>query len=111
MKEFNLDLALNGARVVTRGGAEVTQLTALKVRDEVHLVGVVGGQMISNWLSDGAGSTRLSDLFMAPVKQVGWINIYSYGMVSWRLYPTKEEADSCADDDCRVACVMVEWEE
>lgn len=42
---FNLEKALAGEPVVTRGGQEVTQLTAFETNSEYNLAGVVGGEL------------------------------------------------------------------
>jgi len=48
-----------------------------------------------------------SDLINVPVKHTGWVNIYRKAS---RIYPTKEEADSCSGSD-RIACIKIEFEE
>lgn len=53
------------------------------------------------------------DLFFAPEKRSGWINIYSRtgdAHASRRIYDTEEEALECASVE-RVDTVKIEWEE
>ena len=44
-KEFNLEEALNGAKVVTRDGREVTQLTKMNAKNVSKIFGVVDDLM------------------------------------------------------------------
>lgn len=68
MKAFDLEKALAGEKVVTRGGKEVTQLTLFEASDDHPLAGVVDGKMES-FTEDGVftmlceGASRY-DLFM-----------------------------------------------
>ena len=53
------------------------------------------------------------DLFFAPEKRSGWINIYSRtgdAHASRRIYDTEEEALKCASVE-RVDTIKIEWEE
>lgn len=60
-------------------------------------------------------SNSENDLFFAPEKHKGWMNIYKFSMPSGDykgsfIWPTEEEAKSAADSD-PVATVKIEWEE
>lgn len=54
------------------------------------------------------------DLFFAPIKKEGWINIYHHegrnSSSSKGIYDTKEEALKCRFKNC-VDTVQIEWEE
>ena len=53
------------------------------------------------------------DLFFAPEKKSGWINIYDRtgdAHALGRIYDTKEEALKCASVE-RVDTIKIEWEE
>ena len=53
------------------------------------------------------------DLFFAPEKKSGWINIYDRtenAHASRRIYDTEEEALECASVE-RVDTIKIEWEE
>jgi len=81
MKPFNLEAALAGAPVCTRGGEPVTQLTPFTVTSDHPLVGVIEGEFY-RWTLDGRfPSYSPRDLFMAPVKKTGWIARSKYQMV------------------------------
>ena len=99
-RPFNLEEALNGAKVVTRDGREVRQLTKFEgVTTESHsLVGVLGMYMCS-WADDGRfndvfGEPQGKDLFIAVEPQSIWVNVYKInghiglGAIGY----TKEEA-------------------
>ncbi|MGH2622055.1 MAG: hypothetical protein ACRDE7_00130 [Sphingobacterium sp.] len=85
MKKFDLKAALDGAKVVTRDGREVTQLTlfeGLRYKD-CPLLGVMDGYIVS-CRSDGihAGDNR-NDLFMATEVKTYYVGVYrdNCGMV------------------------------
>lgn len=54
-----------------------------------------------------------NDLFFAPEKHEGWVNVYKAGNTPHSdtcIWPTEEEAKKWANDDY-VATVKIEWEE
>jgi len=65
MKPFNLEEALNGAKVVTRNGKEVTQLTKFNADEDETLFGVVNKE-IASWADDGKFGVdeHILDLFI-----------------------------------------------
>jgi hypothetical protein len=102
-KPFNLEKALNGAKVVTRDGREVTQLTKFEARGCWELYGVVEGD-VENW--DNNGEARIleaheGDLFLAVEPQRIWVNVFKgkYGnlYVGFATYDSKEIAIRCMD--------------
>lgn len=77
-KEFNLEEALNGAKVVTRDGREVTQLTKFKSIEEHCLYGVLEDE-IHSWHKNGTfykHTKNNTDLFLAVEPKSVWMNIY-----------------------------------
>lgn len=105
-KPFNLEEALNGAKVVTRDGREVTQLTKFNVRDGIRIIGVIEGYRstleydIEGFVFSGYEST--TDLFLAVEPKKFWVNMYrSHGEVylGSKLHGSKEEAEAwkCKD--------------
>lgn len=124
MKPFNLERALAGAPVVTRKGAPVIEIHHFaKVENgDLSVYAIVDGY-VRIFTKRGAyclGVEHAFDLFMAPVKRVGWVNIYLDGHADgWShcgqvVYTSEEEAKDNAD---RTSCpsgvvtVKVEWEE
>ena len=97
MKPFDLEKALAGAKVVTRDGREVTQLTKFDVRGDFPLTGIIQNQRESFKLN-GKYSDHIEshyDLFMAPQKQSIWVNVYSSekGKLFCLTYYSKQEAN------------------
>lgn len=83
LEKFNLEKAIHGAKVVTRDGLEVTQLTKFEgVTTESHsLVGVLRGRIYS-WTDEGEFDGVFSrqpgrDLFLAVEPQGTWVNVYT----------------------------------
>jgi galactose mutarotase-like enzyme len=85
LEKFDLEKALNGAKVVTRDGREVTQLTKFEARDSWELYGVVDGK-VCEWFSNGiyAGPHNPNnDLFLAVEPQRIWVNAYHHNGKLW----------------------------
>lgn len=59
------------------------------------------------------GSKESEDLFFAPEKKTGWVNIYNRATRGCGLiYESEEKAKQNADKDkTYVATVKIEWEE
>ena len=102
MEKFNLDRALAGEPVITRDGDEVTQIVEFKNIDSCYCVaGILNGEIgiwtIDGSTIDGLNNGNRTDLFMVPVKQSVWINVYSdeYGQIKVSQgYKLPEEAVS-----------------
>ena len=117
MKPFNLERALAGDPVVTRDGRPVTQLASFKAKGQNTLYGVIDGY-VGSWTPEGRWSVDVelpNDLFMAPTKRGGWMNVYTRGNDHYvarggDIYESEERADKHAVPK-RIACVYVEWEE
>jgi hypothetical protein len=74
MKPFDLNAALNGAKVVTRDGREVKQLTLFSALDESQPVVGICNHQIEHWDRDGryhvnTWEETIYDLFMADVDE------------------------------------------
>ena len=130
MKHFNLEeyLANPSKKVVTRDGRSVriicTDRKSKNNRPIIALIEDFGGE--ENFLcypSNGEWPTcRRIDLFFAPEKHEGWVNIYKAGAhretlicmanryVGSSIWPIKESAKTAADPD-PVATIKIEWEE
>lgn len=119
LKPFNLEKALAGEKVVTLGGQEVVKIVHFKdatpdervifqVEDVVYLCSEDG-----KYYTTGSGSQL--DLFMAPTKKQGWMNIYKTSVNSLvaytsGVYETKQQAEADATFNV-IDTVMFEWEE
>ena len=123
MKQFNLDeyLANPSMKVVTRDGRSVRLVCTDFDNPNYPVVGEVKGSewpysftkegMYNRYEEDDA------DLFFAPEKHEGWINVYrdrdtgatSFGAI---LYTSREEAEEVGKTDVYYAATAkIEWEE
>ena len=131
MKQFNLDeyLANPSKKVVTRGGRSV-RIRCTDRKDPVYpIVALIDSddkEEILSYTKNGYfyydGRKDVNDLFFAPEKHEGWINIYkaaapreTLGCLVTRyvgscIWPTEEAAKTAADAD-DIVTIKIEWEE
>ena len=120
MKQFDLEeyLANPSKEVVTRDGHSVRIRCTDKKGTIYPVVGLVdiGSREITlhytregeNWISKE--SPR--DLFFAPEKHEGWVNIYPGPITGVVVYKSEEDAKHCANVNAKViATIKIEWEE
>ena len=124
MKQFNLEEYLkNPSRmVVTRDGSKVRiictdkkgdcPIVALVTRDDGVAEETVTYTKNGKFFKD---TSYNCDLFFAPEKHEGWVNVYKggdrdYFTLGAMIYDRKEDAEECRVEDC-VATVKIEWEE
>lgn len=86
MKPFDLQAALAGKPVVTRGGQVVQQIHHLSLAGVYSVCGVIN-YGIKTWKIDGGylenGVIRSDyDLFMVPVTRECWVNLYESMLTS-----------------------------
>ena len=127
MKQFNLDEYLNdpSKKVVTRDGRSVKIHCTNYIGAQHIIAQVEGNEYSSSFCKDGRfiiGEESKCDLFFAPEKHEGWVNIYKAGAyretlvcmanryVGSCIWPTEEEAKTAADPD-PVVTIKIEWEE
>ena len=123
MKPFNLEEYLTNPskKVVTREGRPVRIIcTDVKGASYSVLALVDKGDYEGPTLYTKKGEYSLGtecsyDLFFAPVKKSGWINLYKMNSIispGPRAYDTKEEAESAAGDKSYyISTIKIEWEE
>jgi hypothetical protein len=114
MKPFNLEAALACAKVMTGEKKPVTDIAYLpSVNSPYKVYAIINGETsyftVAGCLSKECPNAFL-DLFMAPVKSEGWINIYKGGKSMGNIYKTEKEAQASAGSNI-IACVRIEWEE
>ena len=114
MKPFNLEAAKAGAQVITRDGRKARivcfdrasssgkyPLVVLieSCEDELPLAYTMNGEsrIIPN-----------DDLFMAPVKEERWVNIYP-GDYENCMHKSEKIANAKASEN-RIACIKIEYE-
>lgn len=122
MKQFNLQLALDGFPVITRDGREVTQITrfncacandiACVINNQINLFNKYGEH---NFFKDGHWHRFEDlDLFMKPTKKQGWVNVFN-DLTCSSIFLTEHEALLVRkrihiDVGC-IDTIMIEWEE
>ena len=127
MKQFNLEeyLANPSRKVVTRDGRPVKIYCTNYTRAQNIIAQIEGNDYSASFHKDGIfinGEESNCDLFFAPEKHKGWVNIYKAGVhretivcmanryVGSCIWPTEEAAKTAADPD-PVATIKIEWEE
>lgn len=129
MKQFNLNeyLANPSRKVVTRDGRTIRKILCTDAESNYPVIALVKSKDGSDeyplryttkgQYCPGSGKNEDLDLFFAPEKHKGWINVYrdtdieitSFGA---ELFASQEEAEEVGKpDDCYVATAKIEWEE
>ena len=118
MKQFNLKEYLKNPsrKVVTRDGRNVKILCTNFTKVQHIIAQIEGNDYSIAFHKDGIfvnGFESNCDLFFAPEKHEGWINVYKDGdhfYSSMDIFKTKEKAETLSCRSC-IATVKVEWEE
>ena len=123
MKEFNLTEYLKNPsqKVVTRDGRAVRIICTDKKGEQpiVTLVTTNEKEDVRIYYYNGRrwsyNNECYLDLFFAPVKKEGWVNIYDITRTNCisRIYKTKEEAETIGKG-CKsgyITTTKIEWEE
>ena len=118
MKQFNLKEYLKNPlrKVVTRDGRNVKILCTNFTKAQHIIAQIEGNDYSTAFHKDGIfvnGVESNCDLFFAPEKHEGWINVYKDGdhfYSSMDIFKTKEKAEALSCRSC-IATVKVEWEE
>lgn len=131
MKQFNLEeyLANPSRKVVTRDGKNVRIVcTDLNDRFNRPIIGVVNYKEYENayaYTEDGRWNQNYRnysadslDLFFAPEKKEGWINIFKVAsndnrfVGGARIFKSKEEAEEAREGvNGYITTMKIEWEE
>ena len=124
MEQFSLEkyLANPSRKVVTRDGCPVRILCTDKKSYNEQFVGLIMGnngmEFISTWTQQGKSffnSDTPNDLFFAPEKHTGWINVYRNNdshTYAGAVYDSKEDAEKRKTiDENYVTTIKIEWEE
>ena len=131
MEQFNLEeyLANPSRKVVTRDGRSVRIRCTDRRGCDCPIVALVEtstrkSENILSYREDGKWSPVDSpsvesnlDLFFAPEKHEGWINIFKSSndlafLGQSRIFASKEDAKKDGKDcECYVATIKIEWEE
>lgn len=124
MKQFNLEEYLKNPsrKVVTKDGRNariiftdkkgVNPIVALVTKNDSADEEAYTYTKIGEFIG---GIITKYDLFFAPEKHEGWINLYKNlegFIVPSRIYQTKEDAEKRGNvHDCYVVTAKIEWEE
>lgn len=125
MKQFNLNeyLANPDRKVVTRDGRSVRIRCTDRKSEEQPIVALVeslteDSEYVGTYRKDGRWSTSGCasdlDLFFAPEKKEGWINLYKddRGYISTgSVYTSKEKAGTQVGRGDYLTTIKIEWEE
>ena len=103
LEKFDLEKVIHGAKVVTREGDEVTQLSKFETDSDYCLYGVVNG-VVKDWTIDGKYRLETpecsKDLFIVGKVESIWVNVYKdangYFWVGGDYFTTFELAQNYA---------------
>lgn len=125
MKKFDLELAKAGHPVQTRDGKKV-RILCFDRKDVdypiVALVEIDGYEYTKHYTLKGVANDidHGMDLFMAPYKHEGWMNVYRDADTGLPycgkfIYPSESDAvthnDPADASDKKVSITKIEWEE
>ena len=125
MKQFSLEeyLANPSRKVKTRNGRNAIRILCTNAKGDYPIIMLIesteGSEYALSYTKDGKyikGTTDNNDLFFAPEKHEGWLNIYrseSGFYLRGNPYKSKEEAEEVAKANYKTFCttVKIEWEE
>lgn len=121
MKQFNLQeyLAHPERKVVTRDGRPVRIICTDFDNPDFPVIGEINGNKWPlSFATNGEaikGRPLACDLFFAPEKHKGWVNVYyrgSYKLGSNVIYRTEDEAIAASEDVRNyIKTIKIEWEE
>ena len=124
MKQSDLQEYLKNPdrEIVTRAGCKVRILCTDRnhpTRPIIALAQIDGGENIYSYRKDGSWlnyTPSPSDLFFAPERKTGWMNVCKYGddkqfsLVGGVIHPTREQALT-ERPDYVVDTIQIKWEE
>ena len=114
MKQLSLEeyLANPSRKVVTRNGQAV-KIYCTDYIDEPIIAKIEGDVFSRSFREDGRYLSYEEtdyDLFFAPEKHEGWVNIYPNSILGLQLHKSENDAKNSASSDV-IATVKIEWEE
>lgn len=123
MKQFNLEEYLKNPtkKVITRDGKSA-RIICTDAKGNFPIVVLVetysGAEIVLRFKENGYfynDTENPSDLFFAPEKKEGWINLYKINSTitpGAQAYNTKEEAESAAGNRSDyISTIKIKWEE
>ena len=120
MKQFNLEEYLKNPskKVVTRDGESVRIICTDYYGEKPIIAKIEESEYSYPFYEDGRflsfGESSNCDLFFAPEKHEGWVNVYRIGGIGGLgcrcIFDSEEKARQCADEGA-IATAKIEWEE
>ena len=122
MEQFNLDKYLENPnrKVVTRDGRSA-RIICTNAKGNFTIIALVetynGNETVLRLKENGHfynDTENSSDLFFAPIKKEGWVNMYktrSGATQIGQIYSSKEEAEMGRKDANYISTAKIEWEE
>lgn len=126
MKQFSLEeyLANPNRKIVTRDGRDARIICTDAINGSRPIIALVKlsnsayGERCMYYTKEGKFYTSSylsnSDLFFAPEKHEGWVNMYrdsNNGHTTGAVFDSQEDAEKNGKDcDCYASTVKVEWE-
>lgn len=126
MKQFNLEEYIKNPskKVITRDGRNV-RIICTDAKTDYPIIALVKEQYndkeeLSTFTKNGlwklSANRGLNDLFFAPEKHEGWINLYRpeglESVYTANVYDSKDEAEYAAQgEEDYLTTVKIEWEE
>ena len=123
MKPFNLEEYLKNPtkKVITGSGKSVRIVCTNKLDSTTPIIALIykgSEEVIQLYTKEGRITSKYPcfehDLFFAPEKKEGWINLFKVNstMTTGEVYNTEEEAKSAiAKSLVYISTVKIEWEE
>ena len=123
MEQFSVEKYLENSnrKVVTRDGRSARIICTNRMNSEYPVVVLMrngNNEVLECYTKDGKFIPNWDynqDLFFAPEKKSGWINLYRYNSITTlgtQVYDTKEEAESAVGDKSYyITTIKIEWEE
>ena len=122
MKQFNLEEYLKNPsrKVVTRKGYPATIISTTFHQEDYPVIAEVcfssyDKKQSYSFTANGSFLNLAEDprdLFFAPEKHEGWVNIYPGPVTGVVVYKSEEDAKHGANADAKViATIKIEWEE
>lgn len=122
MKQFSLNEYLKNPnrKIITRDGKYARIICTNRNHHKYSVVALVQkdcAEIVQCYTTEGrymGGIQSAEDLFFAPEKKEGWINLFKINstITTGEVYNTKEEAKSAVvGSSIYISTVKVEWEE
>lgn len=118
MKQFSLDeyLANPARKIVTRDGRAVEILCTNYIGTQPIIASVEDIEYSTAFCKDGRsiiGEESPRDLFFAPERKEGWVNVYRQDdrLLCGTVYNTESEAKLHSRSSGYLATSKIEWEE